>query len=307
MPQRPRFGLILAAYGAASLLAGGSVAGGWVAGDAGPRAERVGSFALADGPSGFGGFSGLEFSDDGLSFTALSDSAALVTGTVRRDARGAITSVEISPPRPIVDAEGLPLVNPFDDAEGLAAAANGDLFVSYELEHRIVRYAADGRQAAEVAFPPDLVVFEKNSGLEALALAPDGALYALPEGDTAGARTAPVFRFHDGRWDRVFEIAEQDSWRPVGADFGPDGCLYLLERDFWGLLGFKSRLRRLCFDDADLTSDAVLFASRAGQMGNLEGVSIWQSPGGVLRATMISDNNFMPMLGTEFVDFVIHE
>ena len=303
MRQRPRLGVILAAVAGTVLTAILPLAT-----DAKTRAALVGSFSMKGDVPGFGGFSGLEFSDDGLSFIALSDSAALMTGTVRRNDRGAITAVDVTqPPRPLVDAQGQPLNDPFDDSEGLAAAPNGDLFVSFELVHRVVRYFADGTLAETLPVPSDFAGLEENSGLEGLALAPDGALYALPEGDAAGVRAAPVFRYRGGRWDRAFEISEQDSWRPVGADFGPDGRLYVLERDFWGLLGFKSRLRRLSFDDSGLVSEDVLFSTRAGQLGNLEGLSIWQDQSGALRATMISDNNFVPMLDTEFVDFVIHD
>jgi len=63
-----------------------------------------------------------------------------------------------------------------------------------------------------------------------------------------------------------------------------------------------SRIRRISFDDSGLTGAEVLLTTTAGQYGNLEGLSIWQDDRGRAHATMVSDNNFLPVLPTEFVD-----
>jgi hypothetical protein len=269
--------------------------------------EVAGQFALGD-TVGFGGISGLEFSDDGSRFVALSDSAAVLHGQVTRNAHGVITAlVADGPAQALTDATGGALADPFDDAEGLAVAADGSLYVSFELQHRVEHYPASGGPPTPLPVPRDFVGLGGNTGLEALAIAPDGAIFALPEGPASGSPTIPVFRFQGGRWDVPFRIVGEGTWRPVGADFGPDGRLYLLERDFWGLLGFMSRLRRIRFDAGGLTDDQVLMTSRAGQFGNLEGLSIWQDKDGTLHATLVSDNNFLPFLRSQFVDVVIHD
>ena len=92
---------------------------------------------------------------------------------------------------------------------------------------------------------------------------------------------------------------------PVGADFGPDGALYLLERDFTGF-GFRSRVRRF-----DITGPArggageILLQSRARQFDNLEGLSVWRDEAGRIRLTMVSDDNFLFVQRTELVEYVL--
>ena len=273
---------------------------------AGPSFARItGHFILPAGPE-TGGLSGLEFSADGRRCVALSDSATLTQGTVTRDAEGTITAVTIAgPPMALTDAAGAPLVDPYDDSEGLALGGDGGLFASFELHHRVQEFTAEGHVLRQLPVPREFTAFGENSGLEALALAPDGALYALPEGPASGAATIPVFRFRNGQWDRPFTLPGDGTWRPVGADFSADGGLYLLERDFWPLVGFMSRLRRIGFDDGGVTEDEVLLTTAAGQFGNLEGLSIWQDGSGGTHATLVSDNNFLPFLPAEFVDVLI--
>lgn len=271
-----------------------------------PAVARItGHYILPAGPE-TGGLSGLEFSADGSRFVALSDSATLTHGTVTRDAEGAITAATIDgQPLALTDTAGTPLVDPCDDSEGLALGGDGRLFASFELHHRIEEFTPDGRMLRQLPVPREFTAFGENSGLEALAIAPDGALYALPEGPASGAAAIPVFRFRGGRWDRPITLPGDGTWRPVGADFGPDGRLYLLERDFWPLVGFMSQLRRIGFDDGGVSENEVLLTTTAGQFGNLEGLSIWQDGSGRTHATMVSDDNFLPVLPAELVDVLI--
>lgn len=225
-----------------------------------------------------------------------------------RDESGAITSLTFdAPSQPLAGGDGQPLSDPYDDAEGLAEGLDGTLYVSFELHNRVEKYDRDGGAPTALPVPREFIGLGANAGLEALAIAQNGSLFTLPEGPASGTADIPVFRFRDGEWDRPFILRGDGTWRPVGADFGPDGALYLLERDFWALVGFMSRVRRISFDDQGITGDEVLLTTTAGQFGNLEGLSVWHDAEGRVHATMVSDNNFLPFLPTEFVDVVFDD
>jgi hypothetical protein len=89
----------------------------------------------------------------------------------------------------------------------------------------------------------------------------------------------------------------------VAADFGPDGRFYVLERDFRALGGFSSRLRRFELGTDGLTGEAILLETPFALHDNLEGLSVWRDDQGVLRATMISDDNFIFVQQTQIVEY----
>ena len=81
--------------------------------------------------------------------------------------------------------------------------------------------------------------------------------------------------------------------------------LYLLERQFLGPFGFRTRLRRITLDGSDVETTETLIETDAGTHDNLEGVSVWRDDDGRLMATMVSDDNFFPLQRTEFVEYVL--
>ena len=138
MSARPVLLALLAAglaagYAVAATLASGEAGGG----PEGARAEMVGVFAWREDWEGFGGFSGLALSPDGLSFTALSDRALLVTGRLGRDAAGAVTAVEVEGRARLLDTEGGPLRGLRADSEDVAVAPDGTVFITFEGSARV--------------------------------------------------------------------------------------------------------------------------------------------------------------------------
>ena len=245
----------------------------------------------------FGGFSALEFTDNGTSFIALTDRGYVTTGTLQRD-NGKVTGVQAPALKPLADRRrGGKFGN---DTEGLAYDGKR-LFVSYE-QTQSVRQTAGPGAPQDLPQHSDFKRFPSNGGLETLAVDRQGRLYAMPERFHYG-QAAPIYRYSAGQWRVIHKLPRTDGFLPVGADFGPDGALYILERAFTGI-GFRSRVRRLT-QTASGWKDEEMLRTHTGRHDNLEGLAVWRDDQNRIRLTMISDDNFRFFQRTEIVEYVL--
>ncbi|MGQ0564006.1 MAG: esterase-like activity of phytase family protein [Gemmobacter sp.] len=287
-----------------ALIAGGLVAAAYGSSATPAPQGLIGSFPWRMDDPRFGGFSGIALSPDGGAFTAISDRGAWTRGRFRRDGAGRITQVSADPIRLLRGAGVGPLAAERSDSEGLAVARDGTVFVSFEGRGaaRVLRYATIDGPAENLPVPQAFRRMSLNSALEPLAIAADGTLYTLPERSGGAGRPFPVWRFRDGAWDQPFALPRQGEWQAVAADIGPDGRFYLLERDLRGIAGFASRLRRFVLTDTAALDETVLIETAAGTHDNLEGLSVWRGPQGLV-ATMIADDNFKFFQSTQIVEY----
>lgn len=273
--------------------------------------QHLGSFVWRATEHGFGGFSGLEVAPDGQTFTVISDRGAITTGRfIRSNGRnGRITGIVAAPVQALPDTQGQPQPEGMHDAEGLAMANDGRLFVSYEYDHRVWAYpTADADSAVALPRPRAFRSLQTNSGLEALAIDGAGRLYAVPERSGALGRPFPVWVFTPATqsWRAAQNLPRRGGFLPVGADFGPDGLFYLLEREFTGW-GFRSRVRRFDLAATGDLHEKTLLETSVLRHDNLEGIAVWRDISGALRLTMVSDDNFNPLQRTEFVEYRLSE
>lgn len=266
-------------------------------------AQHVSSVEWNQSEDWFGGFSGLEVSGDGSDFTALTDSGTLVTGRFLRE-NGSITAVQTNSAKPVMDARGVIRQDAQRDTEGLAVPKSGPFFVSFEGRHQVFSYSTADQKGRELLRHEDFLKMERNGSLEALAIDEKNRLYTLAETPISGSKELPVYRFENGAWEHAFSLPSQGRFRPVGADFGPDGRFFLLERKFNGI-GFRTRVRAFDVSETAATGEETLLVTSTGTHDNLEGLAIWEDPNGHLRLTMISDDNFMFYQRTEIVEYLV--
>lgn len=250
----------------------------------------------------FGGFSALHLTPDGLSFVALSDDGIFVTGSFTRDTTGRITAFTTSPVKQLLRADGKLLPHDQSDSEGLAIAGDGTIYISFESPARVWRYPKLGGVPVRLPDHPDFAEMQSNRELEALAVAKDGTIFTIPEISPAPDAAFPVYRFRNGIWDTPYTFSRDGGFMVSDATIGPDGRFYVLEREFLGAAGFATRLRRFDLTDRGLSAETVVLQTEPGAHDNLEGLAIWRDAKG-LRATMVSDDNFIAMLRSEFVEY----
>ncbi|SFS19068.1 esterase-like activity of phytase family protein [Yoonia litorea] len=245
----------------------------------------------------FGGFSAIEMADDGASFTALSDRGNFVRATVSRQ-DNQISDVQLLNFYRLTDENGRGLMHAFNDSEGLADLGNGSFAVSFEWTHGLRTFDSIATPPSPLITAPGFSIFQPNSSLEALAVDREGSLYTIPERSGRAEWPFPVYRYKDDEWRIAFEIPRHGSFLIAGADFGPDGRLYVLERDFLGI-GFRSRVRSFEVNGSD---ERTVLQTGPLVHDNLEGISVWQS-GDDIMLSLISDDNFSAIQRTELVEY----
>ena len=247
----------------------------------------------------FGGISAIEVLDGGSRFVAVGDRGMAYEGRIERSG-GAISAMTIDGRHRLLTSRGEAVEGRTADSEGLAIGADGVAYISFEGLARVAAYPDLSGPAVRIPRPEAFGAMQSNSALEALAIGSDGALYTLPERSGRLDRPFPVYRYRGGAWDIPFSLPRRDAFLPVGADIGPDGRFYLLERDFTGI-GFRTRVRRF-----DLTGggETTLLQTGSGVHDNLEGISVWRGTDG-LRMTLVADDNFRFFQQTEVVEYAL--
>ncbi|MEO9778877.1 MAG: esterase-like activity of phytase family protein [Sedimentitalea sp.] len=269
----------------------------------GMRAEYLGSFEWELSQRWFGGLSGIELSADGQRMTVISDRGRILFANVLRQ-DGLIQGIDLVRKARLRGHNGAPLIGRIRDSEGLVVAPNGTIYVSFEGVHRVSRYRQVDQASESLHRPRAFRQLPVNGGFEALAMDDRGRLLAMPEQAFDDNGDIPVYRWDDDVWTQPFCLPSDGAFLPVGADFGPDGRLYLLERTF-NIFGFRSRVRSWQIADDSAVDERLELQTTTGTHDNLEGISIWTDTQDRVRLTMVADDNFLFLQRTEFVEYAL--
>jgi hypothetical protein len=276
------------------------------------RLELLSVVELRGDVPAFGGFSALEVSADGERMIALSDRGLrLETGLARRKGRlSGLTDPRLAQ----LTERKEPLVPVARDAEGLAIPAadlSGPRYASFERLARVARLR-DAEIESILAAPEAWSRFPGNTGLEALAAPPGGGLLALQEAPEADEEAGGARGFGAvGAW-RVaphgavsrLRLPRLADWSVTGADFGPEGHLYVLARRFDVPGGFSFAIWRYDWREGAPAGGEILLELPAGAgADNAEGLAVWREPAGRLRLLVVTDDNFSLLQRTLLYDF----
>ena len=269
-----------------------------------PSAALNGSVSWRGGPDGLGSFSGLHVSSDGQRFWAVSDKGVWASGVMeRRD--GVLVGISEITRGPLLGLNGRPVEGRDVDAEGLTRTTDGRFHVSFEDNHRLWSYGDLGAAPTPHPAHPDRTQLQRNSALEALARAPNGALFTMPERSGTLERPFPVTKLEDGVWSRAFEIPRRPPFLLVGAEFDEAGRLYVLERAVSPPFGFAVQVRRFELGPSGVTHEEVVVSRNLGPQGNWEGLSLWRDEAGRHRMVIVSDNNGHGFLATTLTEYIL--
>ncbi len=263
-----------------------------------------GGVALGSADERFGGLSAFRVSADGTRFAAVTDVGDWVRGELAYGAGGELTGVRGVTLGDLRAADGRALAGKSEgDSEGLAFAdaANleGDAFVSFEADHRILRFPGGlTANGVPVPMPAELKGLQENSGLEVLAELSGGALLAISETGAAGEDADSVGWLVDPAKGAVarFTVKRNLPYALTGATELPGGDVLLVERRFAPATGPGMELRRIprsAFVDGAVVDGEVVATLFGGPtVDNMEGVSARRGPNGETLVYVVSDDNF---------------
>lgn len=272
----------------------------------------LGGLRLTSSDPDFGGLSGLRLSSDGKTFSAISDRGNWFRGEIAYEGSKPVTLTGVTrASTPGRDGRPLPGRRGFDtealEIDGTSA------WVTAERVHWLTRYALDasGRPVGAgkaVALPRTASRAPKNSGYEAMARLPSGAIAIVAEDflDDNGDNRAFVV---GAKAPFAFAVKRHGAFMPTDMVRLPDGRLALLERRYRPIFSIAARIRVLLPDDirpdAVVDGPELMQATLAQTIDNFEAIAVHVGADGATVLTILSDDNFSAIQRTLLLQFAI--
>jgi hypothetical protein len=266
-----------------------------------------GGLELTSATDTFGGLSAIGFAGSDGKLVMVSDRGNFVSGQLIYDEAGTPLSLVGVAINPIQNSKGADLPRAFArDAEALTVIERTDapsiIRVGFENLTRVADFTLENGvpsgAAREVAIPDWLAGTRTNESLEAVCVAPPaspvaGSTLLLTEGVITGDGAHSGWLL--GKNDKgPLSYRSGAATSPTDCAFLPNGDLLVLERGV-ALVTFSARLVRIKAADvkpgAEMQGE-VLFEGAGGDLDNMEGLAVHQTPAGETRITLISDDNF---------------
>ena len=254
--------------------------------------------ALTSPDKSFGGLSGLAALPDGrlLAITDAGDWLVMRPKGLGGSASGEMGSI------------AMPGDDKTDrDAEAAALAPGGQLLISLEQQHRILRFAGHGpplSPAGEPLYRTDTMGWPPNGGGEALAVLDDGSMVWIAESAPTADGAITALFVAPGGSTRPILIDPVAGFSPTDAVMLDDHRLLLLHRRYTGV---ESAAAITVVDLAPVLAGGnaapARLLARWGRGGdnasswpvdNMEGLAIVRRPGRAPVLYLVSDDNFSP-------------
>ncbi len=268
----------------------------------------------------FGGLSSLLVSVDGKFMLAASDKGMWFSAGLDYNDDGILVGLSSAKLAPITGTDGKPLAGRYRDAEGLARADDGTIFLAFEQHHRILRFALSGQLDADrlssvipdlVTAPTELAEFNSNAAMEALVTLDDGGLLILTEGLDNDRPSKPGWILRNDTAAARLEYNRADRFRPTGATRLADGDIIVVERRYTLIRGVAALLRRVSKGTIQPGArlDGPEFARIAPPLtvDNMEGVAARRDSSGRTLIYLLSDDNFSVLQRTLLLMFKLSD
>ena len=250
--------------------------------------------------------SGLVIAKGGMALQAVSDGGVLFQARLSRDATGMITAVKSERHLRFLDNFKRPVAGFQSDAEALRIAADGTLIVAFEGYARVARFSPPDMSPKPLHVWNRFQTLWGNQGMEALAIADDGKIICILENPAPDRGTYQSLVHTGGKvWADGPNLASDGNFQATDADYGPDGRMYVLERDFSPIWGYRTRISAYRPNASGFSVPDIVMETRAGDYADFEGLDVWTDAKGRTIATVISDNNFLPLAPTTIAEFVL--
>ncbi len=282
--------------------------------------EYRGGLSISAEDPQFGGLSSLLVSDDGKFMLAASDKGMWFSAGLDYDENGNLVGLSSAQLAPINGPNGEPLTGRYRDAEGLARAEDGAVFLAFEQHHWILRFALSGQLNAGhltaaipdlVTAPAELAEFNGNAAMEALVTLADGGLLILTEGLDNERANKPGWIVRDGATAARLEYHRAARFRPTGATRLADGDIIVLERRYTLIGGVAALLRRVTKESiqpgARLDGPELARIAPPLTVDNMEGIAARRNSAGRTLIYLLSDDNYSVLQRTLLLMFELRD
>jgi hypothetical protein len=270
-----------------------------------------GGLVLTSDSKDFGGLSGIDLEPDGKGFMMISDEGHWLTGqiTYEGSSPSGLSNVRQGPIRGL---GGRVLSKKRDlDAEACAILdgnlARGTVLIGFERNHRIGRYPVIDRviqpPTAFLKMPAEARQMKTNLGLEAVGVLRGGPLkgtiIGISERFPSGDGNHVGWLWINGEPQR-FGLKNIDGFDITDVNSLADGTVLVLERRFRWTEGVKLQLRLIRPEELQpgtlIQGDVLLSVDMGFDIDNMEGLGVHRTSRGETILTLISDDNFNPIL-----------